>query len=257
MKKILIFTLLLILSCSQAESILEREDSDSSTDSVSIASDNSLRNKSDELEILRKEIKLIQKEVGENRELIEKLLEQKVIPEKIESGELCDYGECKDNPLNGEVTITISDEESELKNLVRGKFDIENKAPYVKAGTKINYHYVGNTYMLYVDELNELIFIEPDEVIECIPLSWEEQKTCDAYHPSNYLALFAELGNYIESSGISAPLSTIALELIKCTEPDMCFVDWVNNQSLYKHPHIEEDFIEFNIKESFTPQIVD
>ena len=58
MKKILIFTLILILSCSQAESILEIEDSDSSTDSVSGASDNSLRNNSDELEILRKEIKL-------------------------------------------------------------------------------------------------------------------------------------------------------------------------------------------------------
>lgn len=256
MKKILIFTLILILSCSQAESILEKEDSDSSTDSVSRASDNSLRNNSDELEILLKEIKLIQKEVGENRELIEKLLEQKVIAEKIESGELCDYGECEDNPLSGEVTITISDEESEYKNsdLVRGKFDIENKAPYVKAGTKINYHYVGNTLMFYYSD-DELIFIEPDEVIECIPLGWEEQKTCDAYNPSNFLALFPELGGYIESSGISG---TIALESFKCTEPDTCFVDWVNNQSLYnKHPQLDENFVDFNSKENFIPIIVD
>ena len=251
MRKILIFTLILILSCSQAESILEKEDSDSSTDSVSRASDNSLRNNSDELEILLKEIKLIQKEVGENRELIEKLLEQKVIAEKIESGELCDYGECEDNPLSGEVTITISDEESKW-NRVRGKFDIENKAPYVKAGTKINYHYVGNTLMFYYSD-GELIFIEPDEEIECIPLGWEEQKTCDAYNPSNFLALFPELGGYIESSGISG---TIALESFKCTEPDMCFVDWVNNQSLLE-PYLIENFVDFNSKENFIPIIVD
>ncbi len=255
MKKILIFTLLLILSCSQAESILERKDSDSSTDSVSIASDNSLRNKSDELEILRKEIKLIQKEVGENRELIEKLLEQKVIAGKIESGELCDFGECEDNPLSGEITITISDEEHEkLKGYIKGKFDIENKAPYVKAGTKINYHYVGNTFMFYRSDSGELIFIEPDEVIECIPLGWEEKKTCGANHPSNYLVKGPGLQNYIESSGISG---TIALESFKCTEPDSCFVDWVNNQSLLEHPQIGEQFYDFNSKENFTPKIVD
>ena len=254
MKKILIFTLILILSCSQAESILEKEDSDSSTDSVSRVSDNSLRNNSDELEILLKEIKLIQKEVGENRELIEKLLEQKVIAEKIESGELCDYGECEDNPLSGEVTITISDEEHEkLKGFIKGKFDIENKAPYVKAGTKINYHYVGNTLMFYYSD-GELIFIEPDEVIECIPLGWEEKKTCSANHPSNYLVKRPELETLIESTGISG---TIALESFKCTEPDMCFVDWVNNQSLSEHPWLIDEFVDFNYKETFSPKIVD
>ena len=179
MKKILIFALILILSCSQAESFVnERDDTQSVSATPSVPPVVSKKDNSAELDILHKELKLVQKQIKENTELLEKLIflnEDRLIEEKIESGELCDFGECEDNPFSDEITFTISDGDAG-----RGIFDIENKSPYVKAGTKINYHYVGNSVMLYEDENNKLIFIGTDEVIECIPLGWEEQKICSA-----------------------------------------------------------------------------
>ena len=257
MKKILIFTLILILSCSQAESFVnERDDTQSVSATPSVPPVVSKKDNSAELDILHKELKLVQKQIKENTELLEKLIflnEDRLIEEKIESGELCDFGECEDNPFSDEITFTISDGDAG-----RGIFDIENKRPYVKAGTKINYHYVGNSVMLYEDENNELIFIEPDEVIECIPLGWEAKKICSASHPSSYLAYGNnDLKNFYESSGISAPYGTISLELFKCTEPDMCFVDWVNNQSLYKHPEIAQQYGQYNGTAFIQPKIVD
>ena len=260
MKKILIFTVIFLLSCSQAESFVnERDNTQSVSATPSVPPVVSKKDNSADLDILHKELKLVQKQIKENTELLEKLIflnEDRLIEEKIESGELCDFGECEDNPFSDEITITISDEDAG-NGKVRGIFDIENKTPYVKAGTKINYHYVGNTYMFYQDDLNKLILIEPDEVIECVALGWEEKKICSASHPSNYLVSGPDLFIFIESSGISAPYGTIGLELSKCTEPDMCFVDWVNNQSLYKHPSLAEDFGEFNGTAFITPKIVD
>ena len=260
MKKILIFTVIFLLSCSQAESFVnERDNTQSVSATPSVPPVVSKKDNSAELDILHKELKLVQKQIKENTELLEKLIflnEDRLIEEKIESGELCDFGECEDNPFSDEITITISDEDAG-NGKVRGIFDIENKRPYVKAGTKINYHYVGNTYMFYQDDLNKLILIEPDEVIECVPLGWEEKKICSASHPSNYLVSGPDLFIFIESSGISAPYGTIGLELSKCTEPDMCFVDWVNNQSLNNHPEIAQQYGEFNGTAFIEPKIVD
>ena len=35
----------------------------------------------------------------------------------------------------------------EDKGIIRGIFDIENKAPFVKTKNKINYQYLGKTFM--------------------------------------------------------------------------------------------------------------
>lgn len=256
MKYILLTFLIFIISCSQAESFVnERDNTQSVSATPSVSPVVSKKDNSAELDILHKELQLVQKQIKENTELLEKLIflnEDRLIEEKIESGELCDFGECEDNPFSDEITFTISDGDAG-----RGIFDIENKRPYVKAGTKINYHYVGNRYMFYEDEKNKLILIEPDEVIECVPLGWEEQKICSASHPSNYLVSGPQLSSFVESSGISAPYGTIGLELSKCTEPDMCFVDWVNNQSLNNHPQIAQQFGEFNGTAFIQPKIVD
>jgi len=227
-----------------------------------MSTDNSLRNNSNELEILLEEIKLLQKEVGENRELIEKLLEQKVIAEKIESVELCDFGECEDNPLSGEVTVTIIDEQ-EYQGIIKGIFDTENKSPFVKKGTKINYQYLGKTWMfMYLysekfyekEEKEELVHFEPDseKIISC---TITDKYMCSAQTPSNYLATnYAYIDDNLFYNGDFGPND---IDSYDCVEPDKCFVDWIKNQSLGDRLSIDAEFSLYYSQNRFRPIIVD
>ncbi len=251
MKKILIFTLIFLLSCSQAESFVNERDNTQSVSATPSAPPVDFKD-------LEKEIKILQTQIKKNTETLEEVkssLENKFyLTEKMESGELCDFGECKENPFIGQIFIEITD--SKIADDYRGIIDIENRKPFVKVGTVIEYHYSGSGWMdliIYHEKApHNLMHIKPDGTINC---TVSEEYNCGISNPSALLISPAIVGggggpgDKKKGGGDSYDI-----ESYSCAKPNTCVVDFIKNG--FPTDQIDMDFVSWNATEFFFPKVV-
>ena len=247
MKKILIFTLIFLLSCSQAESFVNERDNTQSVSATPSAPPVDFKG-------LEKEIKILQTQIKKNTETLEEVkssLENKFyLTGKMESGELCDFGECKENPLLGKIFIEITD--TKIADDYRGIIDVENRKPYVKVGTVIEYHYSGAGWMDLIIEHekapHKIMHIMPDGTINC---TVSEEYDCGISNPSGFFvspAMFG--GNLIKSKEGDG----YDIESYSCAKPNTCVVDFIKNG--VPNDQIAMDFGSWNATEFFSPKVV-